>query len=150
MRKRLWVLLVLLLLSGCSVETRELPPPAELYAAVRAEVDLPEMVDTAGTDLEVLTGIEPDSYDSAVCCRLYEGTAPDEIIIVRGRDEKAAGEIQKLLEKRLEYKRESGELYLTQYQPMLRGGVVRRDGLTVSLIVSGQVGEILGLYDGLR
>lgn len=136
-------------LSGCAAPARELPPPAQLFAAIQAQVELPEMVDTAGTDLEALTGIGPDRYDGAVCLRLREGTAPDEIILVRGRDEKAAGEIQERLEKRLEYKQEAGRLYLTEYQPMLRAGVVRRDGLTVSLIVSERAEEIAEVYDGL-
>ena len=151
MRKRLWVLLVLaLLLSGYSAETRELPPPVKLFAAIQADVGLPEMVDTAETDLEALTGIGPDSCDGAVCYRLREGTAPDEIIIVRGRDEEVAGNIQERLEKRLEYKKESGQLYLTEYQPMLQAGVVRRDGLTVSLIVSRQIDDILRIYGNVR
>ena len=150
MRKCLAVPVVLaLLLSGCGAQARELPVPAELFAAIQAGAGLPEMIDTTATDLEALTGIGPDSYDSAVCCRLCEGTAPDEIIIVRGRDDEAAGDIQACLEKRLEYKQEYGRRYLTEYQPMLQAGVVRRDGLTVSLIVSGQVEEILRVYDGL-
>ncbi len=150
MEKCLPILFLLaILLSGCSAEMRELPPPAELFAAIQADVDLPEMVDTAGTDLEALTGIGPDSYNGAVCYRLYEGTAPDEIIIVQGKDNEAAEKAQELLEKRLEYKQESGQLYLTEYQPMLQAGIVRRDGLTVSLIVSVQVEEILLVYDGL-
>ena len=85
MRKCLWVLLALLL-SGCGGQTRELPPPAQLFAAIQAEVELPEMIDTAGTELEALTGIGPELYESAVCFRLREGTAPDEIILVRGRE----------------------------------------------------------------
>lgn len=151
MRKYLAAPLILvLLLSGCGARAKELPAPAELFAAIRAQVELPEMIDTAEADLEALTGIGPDSYENAVCYRLYEGTAPDEIIIVRSRDEEAAGSIQALLEKRLDYKRQSGQLYLTEYQPMLQAGVVRRDGLTVSLIVSAQVQEILRIYDNLR
>lgn len=151
MKKCLPILFLLaILLFGCNVETRELPPPAELFDTILADVELPEMVDTTDTDLEALTGIGPDSYDGAVCYRLYEGTAPDEIIIVQGKDNETAEKAQELLEKRLEYKQESGQLYLTEYQPMLQAGIVRRDGLTVSLIVSGQVEEILRLYDGLE
>lgn len=149
MRKYLWALLALLLLSGCGGQTRELPPPADLFAAIQAEVELPEMIDTAGTELEALTGIGPELYDSAVCYRLREGTAPDEIILVRGRDEGSAADIQERLEKRLEYKQGSGRLYLTEYQPMLQAGVVRRDGLSVSLIVSGQVDQIQRICGGL-
>lgn len=151
MRKCFRVLAVFaLLLSGCGAKPQELPSPAQLFAAIQAQVELPEMIDTADTELEALTGIGPDRCESAVCRRLREGTAPDELIIVRGRDDKAAGEIQELLEKRLEYKRESGKLYLTEFQPMLQAGVVRRDGLTVSLIVSGQVDAVMRVYDGLE
>ena len=120
MKKYLPILLLLtMILSGCRLETQELPPPTELFAAIQAKVELPKMVNTAETDLEALIGIESDTYDSAVCYRLYEGTAPDEIIIVHARDNEMSREIQLLLEKRLGYKRESGELYLTEYQPML-------------------------------
>ena len=121
----------------------------ERMVGVVPDVDLPEMIDTTETDLEALTGIGPDSYDSAVCYRLCEGTAPDEIIIVRSWDEETAGSIQELLEKRLDYKQESGQLYLTEYQPILQAGIVRRDGLTVSLIVSDQVEDIMRVYDSL-
>lgn len=75
--------------------------------------------------------------------------APDEIIIVQRKDNETAENAQELLEKRLEYKQESGQLYLTEYQPILQAGIVQRDGLTGSLIVSGQVEEILLVYDGL-
>lgn len=151
MKKYLPILLLLtMILSGCRLETQELPPPTELFAAIQAKVELPKMVDTAETDLEALTGIESDTYDSAVCYRLYEGTAPDEIIIVHARDNEMSREIQLLLEKRLGYKRESGELYLTEYQPMLQDGVVRLDGLTVSLIVSERADEIVQIYNALQ
>ena len=76
MRKRLWVLLVLaLLLSGCGSRVKELPAPAELFAAIQADVDLPEMIDTAETDLEALTGIGPDSYDLSLI-HISEPTRP--------------------------------------------------------------------------
>lgn len=151
MKKYLPILLLLtMILSGCRSETQELPPPTELFAAIQAKVELPKMVNTAETDLEALIGIESDTYDSAVCYRLYEGTAPDEIIIVHARDNEMSREIQLLLEKRLGYKRESGELYLTEYQPMLRDGVVRLDGLTVSLIVSERADEIVQIYNALQ
>lgn len=149
MRRGLIALVALaLLLPGCGAQTQA-PPPAALFAALQAEVALPEMVNTVETELEALTGIRRDSYDSAVCYRLCAGTAPDEIIIVRSRDETAAGEIQARLERRLEYKRESGALYLTEHQAVLQAGEVRRDGLTVSLIVSSQADQIWRVYDGL-
>lgn len=49
----------------------------------------------------------------------------------------------------MDYKQESGQLYLTEYQPVLQAGIVRRDGLTVSLIVSDQLEDIMRVYDSL-
>lgn len=141
--------LVLLLLPGCG-EEKELPPPAELLAAIQEEVALPAMIDVAATDLEALTGIGPDAYDSAVCYLPAEGIAPEELIIVLARDDQAAEEVQRLLEARLDYKLRSVQVYLTEYQPMVQAGVVRRDGLTVSLIVSQQVEDIVQVYDGMK
>ena len=157
MRKRFippWVLAALLpvlalLLAACGTRESQLPPPAELFAAIQAEVELPEMMDTAETDLEPLLGIEPDDCQSAVCYLLTDGIAPDEIVIVRAKDSDAAKKILALLENRLEYKRKSAQMYLTEFQPMLQAGTVRQDGLTVSLIVSEKSEEIVRVFDSL-
>ena len=58
----------------------------------------------------------------------------------------AAQKIQQKLENRLDYKRQSTEQYFTEYQPMVQAGVVRLDGLVVSLIVSDQVDEIIDVF----
>lgn len=149
MRQRCSMILavLILLLAGCSAQERDMPEPDQLVVMIHEAVTLPEMIDAGGNYLELLTGISPDSYDDAVCYLLAEGTAPDEIIIVRAKDEAGAKTIQQLLEKRLAYKAKSVEQYFTEYQPVVQAGVVRRDGLTVSLIVSDQVSEIIQVYE---
>lgn len=140
---------LVMLLSACVAQDSNLPPPAELFAAIQAEVELPEMIDTADTDLEPLIGIEMDDCQSAVYYRLKDGIAPDEIIIVQAKDNDAAKKIQTLLENRLEYLRKSAQLYLTENQPMLQAGTVRQDGLTVSLIVSEKAEEVARVFENL-
>lgn len=59
----------------------------------------------------------------------------------------AAFGIQEKLESYLEYRIESAQMYLTEYMPVLQAGVIRRDGLTVSLIISELVSEIVSAYE---
>lgn len=148
MKRKLLALLaiVILLLPSCAIENRDMPTPSQLLMALNEEVALLDMIDVGGEYLEALTGISSEYYDEAVCLQLAEGTAPDEIIIIQAKDEAAAQEIQQKLENRLDYKRQSTEQYFTEYQPMVQAGVVRLDGLVVSLIVSDQVDEIIDVF----
>ena len=146
MRKVLAVCLVLIGLTACSQEKAELPEPNELYQAIRASVELPAMSDVTDYMLEVNTGITPDEYDGAVYYIPDEGMAPDQIIIVRAKEQAGAAEIEEKLSAWLTYQEEGSRMYLTEYMPLFQTGVVRRDGLTVSLIVSAQVDEIVKVY----
>jgi hypothetical protein len=61
-------------------------------------------------------------------------------------DEAAAVLLENTLNTRLQYKRDSAAQYLTENQPMLENGVVRRDGLTVSLLVAVDMDAIESCY----
>ena len=135
------------LLTACAKKETELPQPRELFDTVCQEVELPKMVDLAEELLLDSTGISEDSYDSAVYCLLEEGLGPDEIAIIRAADEEAAADIQEKLERRLEDKEKAARVYLTEYMPVIQQGTVRRDGLTVSLIVSEKAEDILRVYE---
>ena len=143
-------LLLVALLSSCSAKEVNLPPPSEMFIAIGSAVGLPEMVDVVDELMEENTGIEPSDYDNAVYLILEVGLAPDEIVIVRAKDNAAAAAIQEKLEKRLAYKEKSAENYLTEYLPMIKNGVVRRDGLTISLIVSEHSAQIVEIYDNWK
>ena len=140
----IFVVLFALLLSACGAA--ELPAPETLFAEIRQRVELPEFIQLPADYLEDYTGIGPDSYESAVYCLRAEGLSPDEIAIIRAKDSAAAAEIEARLNTRLERKEAEAQGYLTEYLPVIREGVVRRDGLTVSLIVSDQVSEIEAVY----
>lgn len=138
--------LVLTGLAACSEKKTELPEPGALYEEIRSSVELPAMTDAAEYMLQANTGIAPDEYTGAVYYIPAEGIAPEQIIIVRAKDEAGAVEIEKKLTAWLTYQEEGAKVYLTEYMPLLQSGAVRRDGLTVSMIVSAQVDDIIKIY----
>ena len=138
--------LALIGLAACSAKTVELPEPGALYEEIQTSVELPAMTDVAEYMLEADTGITSDEHDGAVYYVPNEGVAPEQIIIVRAKDEAGAAEIEDKLSAWLSYQEEGSRVYLTEFMPVFQSGVVRRDGLTVSLIVSAQVDEIVKVY----
>ena len=143
-----WVLVLLFVPACMSGETAS-PDPRELFAAMEEQLSLPELVDMTGEYLEMGVGIQASSYDSAVYYLPADGTLPDEIAIIRAVDSRQADAVQSALEERLAYKEKSAQNYLTENLPVIQRGVIRRDGLTISLIVSEQVEEIEELFDSM-
>ena len=139
-----WLLLAGL--AACAAGGTELPQPDALFETIQTAVELPAMSDVADYMLEANTGIVAEEYDSAVYYILDEGMAPDQIIIVRAKDNTGAAVIEEKLNSWLSYQEEGSRVYLTEYMPLFQAGVVRRDGLTVSLIVSAQADEIVKVY----
>ena len=134
-------------LSACAAKPAELPEPERLFETIRQAARLPEMADVTADMLEANTGIAAGEYVSAVYYIPMESIVPEEIILIRAVDGAAARDIEEKLESYLAYRVESARVYLTEYMPVLQAGVVRRDGLTVSLIVSEQVSGIVSVYD---
>jgi broad-specificity NMP kinase len=150
--KTLWfaILAAFLLVSCNAQKDLELPEPAELFERVDESVELPEMDEVADTYLNESTGVEESEYASAVHYIISAGLAPDEIVIIKAKDREAAADIRQKLEKRLDYKEKSAENYLTEYLPVIKKGQVRRDGLTVSMIVSDKVEDIVAVYNTFK
>ena len=138
--------LALLGLAACSGADVKLPEPDALYEEMKAAVELPPMSDVAEYMLEANTGIAAADYDSAVYYIPVEGMAPDQIIIVQAKDEAGAAEIEEKLNAWLRYQEEGSRVYMTENMPLYQSGVIRRDDLTVSLIVSAQHAEIEAVY----
>ncbi len=142
-------LLAALVMAGCGGGAETSPDPQAVFSALEEQVALPELVDMTDEYLEMGLGIDPASCDSAVCYLPADGTRPDEIIMVRATDSGKADDIRGKLEDRLAYKEKSAQLYLTENMPVIQAGVIRQDGLTVSLIVSEQAEEICGVLDAM-
>jgi len=91
-------------------------------------------------------GIEPQWYTAAAAYAAADSTSPVEILILRAADDASVGQLKEALESRLKLKQDSARLYLTENQSLLRTGVVRVDGLTVSLLVAEDMEAVLSVY----
>lgn len=143
----LFMFICVFALTGCKKEAVPLPAPEYLYGMIAKSVELPEMIDLP---LELFTdyyGINLDWVESAVSYSSVDATLPDEIVIVKAVDENAAVEIKAKLEARLECKEKSAENYFVETVPTIRDGVVRQDGLTVSLLVTKDMDAVSEAYD---
>lgn len=145
--KRLIFLLLAVLLLSCG--EAQLPDPAVLYEQIATDVELDEMYDLADEMLEDTLGITKDLYDSAVYMTPGTGISPEELIIIKTISDESAKKVEELLNNRLDYIKKSAENYLIEEMPIIERAMIRRDGLTVSFIVSARSEEIEAVFDRL-
>lgn len=143
-------LLICLISSGCSKKASELPEPDVIYSAIMAAAELHEMIELTSEELQNVIGIDPTDYTSFAAYQAGWGMSPDEIIIVRALDESRADEIEEKLNARVEYKKKSFEVYLVENQPIVNSAVVRRDGVTVAMLITENIEAAIIAYDKLR
>jgi len=144
-----FIIITVNLLTACSGESTKLkvmPTPAEIYAKI--SVLLPEMAPLSADEIEMQYGIEEFEYSSAVAYSNLDMLKPDEIVVVQAISETEAEAIREKLETHVTAAEQSAQDYLPENVPVIRDAVVRRDGLTVSLLVSENIDEIVKAYDG--
>ncbi|WFA08028.1 DUF4358 domain-containing protein [Tissierella sp. Yu-01] len=139
-----------LIVSGCSKETADLPEPDELYSAVADAAGLSEMIELTPEELQDIVGIDPEEYVDYAGYQASWGMSPDEIIIVRAADESKAKDIEEKLKSRVEHKRKSSEVYLTENLPIINAAVVQRDGVTVSMLITENIEDAQTVYNKLK
>lgn len=142
--------LICLILSGCSKKTADLPEPGDLYSAVASAAGLSEMIELTPEELQNIIGINPEDYVDYAAYQASWGMSPDEIIIVRAVDESKAKDIEELLKSRVEYKRKSSEVYLTENLPIISEAVVQRDGVTVAMLITENIEAAKSEYNKLK
>lgn len=146
--KKLFVLLVLILVfTSCTSYKPSLPSPTDLFEEISEDAGITYMYDMTDEMLEDVIGISPEIYSDAIYMTPGTGISPEEVIIVIGNTDDDADFIEEKLNKRLAYIEKSAENYLIEEMPMIEKAVIRRDGLTVSLIVSPNVDAISEVYN---
>ena len=148
------VLALLCLLSACTDRAEEIQDtapvvpmtPTALYTQIADAAPLPAMITLTAEELFDVIGIDPAWYTESAAYFAADGTSPDEILIFRAVDDASASALEEVLHARLQYKQDSAAQYLTENQAMLEDGTVRRDGLTVALLVTADMDAVLDVY----
>ena len=144
-------LVILVILTGCAENNDiQLPAPSEIYAVIDETIELPDMVELPEELFIYSYGIELDWFDSAIAYTCLNALQPDEIVIIHAVDENAANDVLEKLNARLAYKKKSAEKYLPETAPILNSGIVRQDGLTVSLLVTSEITAIQNIYKNMK
>jgi hypothetical protein len=139
--------LCFLILSGCTKTTVELPAPDILYSDVAEAAMLSEMIELTSEELQNLVGIDSEDYVEFAAYQASWGTSADEIIIIQAVDSSKAYDIEAKLKERVEHKRKSGESYLTENLPIIDAAIVRRDGNTVSMLITENIDAANSVYE---
>jgi len=144
------VIIAAFIMTGCAKTAAEIPSPAEVYTLISEEVELPEMVLLPQDLLSDYYGIEPEQYNEALSYTSRSTDIPDEIVIIKAASENDAKVILERLNTRLAFKEKSAANYFAETLVSIKNGIVRQDGLTVSLLVSGDIDKITAIYDKLK
>ena len=150
MKKRITLIcavVLLLALAGCAKQSKELPAPSELYAKINEKIELPEMLEMPQELISDYYGIEPEWYESIIAYKCQNIMRPDEIIIVKAVSKDAADNVKAKLEAWMAYKEKSAENYFTDTVDFIRNGVIRLDGLTVSLLVAADIDKVVKVFE---
>lgn len=108
---------------------------------------LSEMIELTSEELQNLVGIDSEDYVEFAAYQASWGTSADEIIIIQAVDSSKAYDIEAKLKERVEHKRKSGESYLTENLPIIDAAIVRRDGNTVSMLITENIDAANSVYE---
>ena len=146
----LLLLAALLLLSACSLGGKLFPKPKALMEEIKKMVLLPELSEMPESYLEQNTGISAADCEEFVFAVPKSDTSATTIVIIAAKSAEAADQMETKLKSYRSLMEQSAQLYLTGNLSAIQNGVVRRDGQTVSLLVSENLPDILAVYDAYK
>lgn len=115
----------------------------DIFEEIKTQVELPEMIFLEKTDdLDRYYGISPDDVDEFAGGIDNGGTAQDEIVIIKAKDDTAAENIQKQLQKKYDSKLNQIQNYDADETEKIKNGKVEKNGLYVTLVISDDFNKI--------
>ena len=117
------------------------------FEKVKAEAKLPsDMSDFTLARLKRNFGIEADDVDDFAGAVCTEGKDQTEIIIIKAKDETAAGKIKEKLENERQSKINVTKNYNPDQLQMIENASVETDGLTVYLVLAEDADNIVKIF----
>lgn len=150
MKRKLAVLFLaaaaVLFFAGCSKSANQNASLPKVMAAMKQKITNTQMMDLSESDLMTNYGIQQGDVRQFSAYVDSTGTKGDEIVLMQGKDLKAAERIKEKLDGRYKQKETEMKDYLPEEYAVLKKCRVRQDADYVSLIVSPQYEELEKIY----
>lgn len=116
---------------------------SDMFEQIKAQIKLPEMLFLEKSDdLDRYYGITPDDAAEFAGGIDNSGTSQDEIVIIKAKDDTAADNVQKMLQRKYDSKLNQIQNYDADETEKIKNGKVEKNGLYVTLVISGDFDKI--------
>ena len=131
------IILLFVLLTGCGKkEVQTSWDVQEIWNAVSAEEDFPEMIPVPENRLGYMFGIEQKDYMQEVIAVSADSLRADEIWLIEAVDEAAARRLEELAKIRLGQKEEETRSYAPEQYRIVQEAKLQLNGLRLIMVVS--------------
>ncbi|MDD6490535.1 MAG: DUF4358 domain-containing protein [Clostridia bacterium] len=114
-----------------------------IFDEIKTQTKLPEMLFLEkADDLDRYYGITPDDVEEFAGGIDNSGTSQDEIVIIKAKDDTAADNVQKMLQKKYDSKLNQIQNYDADETEKIKNGKVEKNGLYVTLVISNDFDKI--------
>lgn len=116
---------------------------ADMFEQIKTQIKLPEMLFLEkADDLDRYYGITPDDVGEFAGGIDNSGTSQDEIVIIKAKDDTAAENVQKQLQRKYDSKLNQIQNYDADETEKIKNGKVEKNGLYVTLVISNDIDKI--------
>lgn len=144
------VLAVCVLLCACSgggESKKSAKPLTDIWSSIKSEVSFSDFAEfTDAAKMKHYYGITEDMMDEFAGGVNSSGVNQEEIVLVKAKDESSAAQIKDKLDKRFDSKLNQNKNYNAEQAKMIEGCKVEQNGLYVTMIVSGNAGQITKIF----
>ena len=144
-----FIILFLVLFTGCGKTEDKTPwDVQEIWNAISAAEDFPEMISVPENRLGYMFGIEQKDYTQAMIAVSADSLRADEIWLIEAVDEAAARRMEEFAKIRLAQKEEETRSYAPEQYRIVQEAKLELNGLRLIMIVSPSSEEILEKLSG--
>lgn len=116
---------------------------SDMFEQIKVQTKLPEMLFLEkADDLDRYYGITPDDVAEFAGGIDNSGTSQDEIVIIKAKDDTAADNVQKMLQRKYDSKLNQIQNYDADETEKIKNGKVEKNGLYVTLVISDDFDKI--------
>ena len=154
MKKVLISVLLLCLLFACvgcgqtaAPQTADISLP-DVMQKIRAEVELPEMLDLTAENLPDYFGIDMQELSDFAVCVNANGYEKEEVVLLRAASEADVQPICDALNTSLQNAAAEMQNYLPEQYALVQSSTVQTDGLYITLFISENSTQIREIWEG--